>query len=162
MADIRNDTGDVTLINFEGLTEKAQMGVIDGLNLAAVDFAARLAEQLPPGVSVNAIVIKPARGDGNTYTVSVGIEDKGILKWLWGYWKGVPNIVEIYPRVARALRFSRWRNGPNDLRDKDGYFNFKHVSHEYLPHDFVEQAIAKFDTLGERIISKMKERLGNG
>lgn len=144
----------VTLINMEGLVEKAQIGLIDGLNDAALDFATRLASELPPGVSVTQIVIKPAKGSNDTYTTSVGIEDQGVLKWLWGYWKGIPEVVDIFGN----MRFSRWKNGPASLRRSDGFFHFKHVQHEYLPHDFIEKALSKFDTLEDRIVRKMNER----
>jgi hypothetical protein len=145
----------VVLINMEGIEEKAQQGFIDALNSGAVDFAARLAEELPPGVNASQIIIKPAKSGSDTYTVSVGIEDEGVLKWLWGYWKGESAVVDIFGNMS----FQRWKN-PHSEPDKNGYYHFKHVRHEYLPHDFVEKALEKFDTLGDKIISKMRERLG--
>jgi len=148
----------VVLLNFEALIEKAQLGVIEGLNQAALEFSVRLAAELPDGVAAKSIVVKPSNRQGDKFTVTVGIENEGVLKYLWAYWKGEPEIITISGHPW--MRFDRWKNGPSELRwRKDNLFHFKTVKHEYLAHDFVERAIAKFDTFGETIIRKFNERV---
>lgn len=149
--------------DFTQLVEKAQLGVIDGLNQAAVEFAVKLADELPPGAAARSIVIRPTRPEGETnYVVSIGIEDKGVLKYIWAYWKGIPQTITIFAH-RRFMVFDRWKNGPSDLRWKsDGKFHFPQVQHTYLPHDFVERAIAKFDQLENTILRKIGDRFKNG
>src|SRR5258708_4092149 len=109
-------------INLNDLVEKAQIGTIDALNDLAVDFATLLAEELPPGVAAKSITIRPSNAAGDTFTVSVGIVDEGVLKYLWGYWKGKPEIVDIYAKNSAFMKFDRWKNGNTDLKWKDGFW----------------------------------------
>lgn len=147
-----------TIINLEALVEQAQLGVIDGLNQAAVEFMAALASELPPGAAAQSITIRPTTEQGGKYVVSVGIEDEGVLKYIWAYWKGEPTTITITAH-QKVMKFDRWTNGPADLRSPDGHYYFPQVQHTYLPHDFVERAIAKFDSLVPIISNKLAQRL---
>ena len=156
----RGDVGAGVSFDFSGLVEKAQLGLIDGLNQAALEFSVKLADELPPGAAAKSIVVKSVNTAGTDYVVQVGIQDERVLKYIYAYWKGVPATITINAH-NQFIKFDRWKNGPNEMRwRKDGMFHFRQVRHTYLPHDFVERAIYKFDTVAETISRKLGARLG--
>lgn len=129
--------------NIDRLSRFLDEGVLTAMVQAQTEFAAVVQAELPGQNLKNVVKKRPITKQGNKYTASVSIDDQSILKYLWAYWKGVPNTVTIVAH-HKFMVFDRWANGPNNLRWNDGKFHFQVVHRTYAAHDFVSRAIFKF------------------
>lgn len=153
------DDDDVVLqMDFTKLQQNVDLAVLEGLNQAGLEFRGELAKQLPHN-PIEKIVVKPSNKEGDMYTVSVAIEDQGMLKWIWAYWKGLPSTITITAHKI-WMKFDDWDKGDDSYRWKtDGLFHFHQVHHTYPPHPFVENAIANFQQTADIISRRLVDRL---
>lgn len=140
--------GDLKVIEF-----RTNLAVQQAVSATAEDFLQIIKEEIPwdsikDDVRIEYDVVQGNRSSRDQVRASIIIGSQtGANEYIYELWKGSAG-ERTHTASGKAMRFSNWPNGPDELRAKDGYYYFKRVNHPKIEgNDFVGRAIARLRML---------------
>lgn len=135
---------EITDAGLKAIDLRTNVAVEKVVSETAEDFLQMLREEIPWDSIREDIAIeyKTHSRDFTVAEIVIGAQT-GANQYIWELWKGSAE-ERIHEAHGKAMRFSNWINGPEELRHVDGFFYFKRVTHPRIEgNDFVGRALAR-------------------